>query len=161
MKTRMVNRPAPPPQFGMPQQPQKDIVHDEYRYAKLQDNDQIFEIKADRLKDIFVASDSLRDARLARFRTEDVRRLELTHGGQDLVFVKDKDRWKLEKPQQFDAETNKVTELLDKLSGLQARDKDILDKEDPKKVGLDQPAATIKLTAEEEVKGEGDAKTKK
>jgi hypothetical protein len=161
MKTRTVTRPAPPNQFGMPQQPQRDIVHDEYLFAKLQDNDQVFEIKADKLKDVFVAPDTLRDPRLARFKPEDIRRVELSHGGQDLVFVKDKDRWRLQKPLEFDADSAKVTELLDKLSGLQARDKDIIDKADPKKYGLDKPAATLKVTAEEEVKGEGDTKTKK
>ena len=40
-----------------------------------------------------------------------------------------------------------MTELLDKLSGLQAREKDIVDKADPKTYGLDKPA-TIKLTLE-------------
>src|SRR5207244_4099799 len=146
MKTRVVNRPAPPNQFGMPQQPQRDIVHEEYRYAKLQDNDQVFEIKADKLKDLFVAADTLRDAHLARFKTEDVRRVELSQSGQELVLVKDKEQWRLEKPMKADAENIKVTELCDKLSGLEARDKDVLDKADPKSYGLDKPAATVKLT---------------
>ena len=44
-----------------------------------------------RLKDLAVGADTLRDPQLARFKTEDVRRVELSHGGQDLVFVKDKD----------------------------------------------------------------------
>ena len=32
-----------------------EMVHDEYKFAKLQDNDQVFEIKADRLKGVALA----------------------------------------------------------------------------------------------------------
>jgi hypothetical protein len=156
MKVRKVMKPSPP---GLPVPPQPEIVHDEYRYAKLQDNDQVFEIRAEHLKDLFVAADTVRDARLARFRTEDATRLEIDHDGQKpIVLAKDKDRWKLEAPLQADAESSKVTELLDKVSGLQARDKDIIDKPDTKKYGLDKPSATVKVTAEEEVKGSKDKK---
>jgi hypothetical protein len=63
-KTRTVTRPAPP---GSPFPPQKETVHDEYRYARLKDNDQVFEIQADKLKDLFPTTDTLRDAKLARF----------------------------------------------------------------------------------------------
>jgi hypothetical protein len=160
MKTRTVMRPGPN-MGGAPSPPQKETIHEEYRYAKLQDNDQVFEIKADKLKDIFVPADSLRDARLARFRAEDARRLEINQAGHDIVLVKDKDKWRLEKPITGEADAAKVSELLDKLTGLQARDKDILDKADAKAYGLDKPAATIKVTAEEEVKGPNEAKTKK
>jgi hypothetical protein len=150
MKTRSVMKPSPP---GMPLPPQRDIVHDEYRYAKLQDNDQIFEVRAEKLKDVFVPLDAVRDARVARFRSADATRLELAPTGQKpIIFVKDKDkgRWKLEEPFQSDAESTKVMELLDKLSGLQARDADVLDNADPKTYSLDKPTATIKVTVEEE-----------
>ncbi|HJT76336.1 MAG TPA: DUF4340 domain-containing protein, partial [Gemmataceae bacterium] len=158
VKVRKVMKPSPP---GMPVPPQPEMVHDEYRYAKLQDNDQIFEIRAEHLKDLFVVADTLRDARLARFRTEDATRLEIDQDGRKpIVLAKDKDRWKMQAPLQADAESSKVTELLDKLSGLQARDKDVLDKADVKKYGLDKPSATIKVTAEEEVKGDGKDKKK-
>jgi hypothetical protein len=151
VKTRTVMRPAP--SFGgPPMPPQREVIHEPYRYAKLQNNDQVFEIRADKLKDVFVAADTLRDARLARFRTEDVRRFELDREGQKLVAVKDKERWRLEKPFQADAEASKITEILDKLSNLQANDKDIIDKGDPKTYGLDKPSAEIRLTVEEEKK---------
>jgi hypothetical protein len=152
VKTRTVAR--PPQQFGPPMPPQPDVIREEYHYAKLQDNDQIFEIRADKLKDIFVATTELRDPRVAHFRTEDVKKVELRQGGQEIVVVKDKDRWKLEKPTAGDAEAAKVTELLDKLAGLQCRDKEVLDKADPAKYGLDKPAGTLTLTAEEEPKGQ-------
>jgi len=162
VKTRTVMRPAPNLGGGQPDlPPQKEIIHDEYRFAKLQDNAQVFEIKADKLKDVFVAANTLRDARLARFRTEDVRRVEISQAGQVIALVKEKDQWRLHKPFEGEAESSKITELLDKLSGLQALDKDILDKADPKSYGLDKPNATVTVTVEEETKGEGDAKTKK
>lgn len=156
-KTRTVMRPGPP--VGQPTPPQPQIVHEEYRFAKLQDNDQIFEINADKLKDVFVSLDTLRDARLARFRAEDARRVEIDQKGVQIVLVKDKDRWKLEKPIQSDAESTKVTELLDKLANLRTGGKeDVLDKKEPKEYGLDAPAATIKVIVEEEVKGDKKAK---
>lgn len=158
-KTRTVMRPAPP--VGQPMPPQPQIIHEEYRYAKLKDNDQIFEINADKLKDVFVNLDTLRDARLARFRADDAKRIEIDQKGQEIVLVKDKDRWKLQKPIESDAENSKVTELLDKLSNLRTGGKeDVIDKKEPKEYGLDAPAATVKITVEEEVKG-GDKKAKK
>jgi hypothetical protein len=147
VKTRTVMRPAPN-MGGPPMPPQKEIVHEEYRYAKLQNNDQIFEIKAEKLKDLFVSVDALRDAQLARFRTEDARRVEIQQGGTTIELTKEKDQWRLQKPLTAEADSSKITELLDKLNGLQARDKDVLDKADAKTYGLDNPVATIRVTAE-------------
>ena len=93
VEKRTVTRQAPP--IGRPMPPLQDTVVEKFRYAKIQDNDQLFEIKEDKLKDLFVGLDTLRDARLARFRTEDARRLEISQGGQEVVLVKDKERWKL------------------------------------------------------------------
>jgi hypothetical protein len=157
MKTRTVTRPAPN-LGGPPMPPQQEVVHEEYRYAKLRDNEQIFEIKADKLKDLFVAAEAMRDARLARFRTDEVRRVELNAPGQEVVLAKEKERWRLLKPLAVDAETSKITELLDKLSGLEARDKDILDAAEAKNQGLDKPVSTVKVTVEQEMK---EAKSKK
>jgi hypothetical protein len=162
MKVRTVTKPAPPSPRGFPQslEPSRETVHEEYLFAKLKDNDQIFEIRADKLKDLFVAPNTLRDDRLARFRTEDARKVEISHGGDTIVLAKDKERWKLQKPAAGDAEATKVTELLDKLSLLSARDQDIIDKADPKKYGFDAPSAVVQVTVEES-QGEGDKKTTK
>lgn len=159
---RKVLRPPPaglPP--GMPREPTVETVKEEFRYARLQDNEQIFEIKAEKFTDLFVKADTLRDARLARFRTDDVTRVEVALGTSDgqgatkIVLAKEpkKDdkaptRWKLEAPVQADAEASRITELVDRLSGLSARDKDVFDKAQEVH-GLKQPAATITLTLEE------------
>jgi hypothetical protein len=147
-KVRMVKKSMPSQPFQPPQPPIDFPVHEEYRYAKLKDNDQVFEIKAEHLKDLFLPVDSLRDPQVARFKTDDVKQLEVKDDGQSLAFVKDKDGWRMTKPLAVEAESSKVTDLLDKLSGLQARDQDVIDKADPKTYGLDRPA-TIKLTLEE------------
>jgi hypothetical protein len=155
-------RPGPPPPPGLPPGvPPPPPVVDSFRYAKLEKNDRIFEVNGDRLKDLFVPLADLRDARLARFRADDARRLEVKYAGQDVVLVKDKDRWHLEKPLKADAETTKVNELLDRLSGLEARDADVIDSADLKAYGFDDPAkvGSVSVTVEEE-KGEGDAKKK-
>lgn len=158
-RARKVPRPAPPnlpPGVRLPD----ETVQEEYRYAKLKDNEQIFEIKADGLKDVFVALDQLRDPQVARFNPADARRVELTHGAETIVLAKEKERWKLVKPLEADADAAKVNDVLDKLSALQARDKDVLDKADPKKYGLDKPGTLVRVTVEEEVKGENDADAK-
>ena len=134
----------------------------EFLYAKLQNNDQVFEIQADKLKDVFVATDALRDPQLAHFSASDATRLEISQGGQEIVLVKDKDkdRWRLDKPLHADADRQKATDLLNRLSGLEARGKDVLDGADPKTYGLDQPAAVVKVTVEEKVKDTDEAKEK-
>jgi hypothetical protein len=163
LKKREITKPSPP--FGPPQPPQKEMILEEYRYAKLQDNDQIFEIKGDKLKDVAVEADKLRDPRLARFRSEDARRLEIEHDGRHILLVrekgkdKDADAWQLQKPYSVPAEESQVNDLLDKLSGLRAEGKDIIDKVDAKARGLDKPAV-VKVTLEES-KGKGESKIKK
>ncbi|HEV2948622.1 MAG TPA: DUF4340 domain-containing protein [Gemmataceae bacterium] len=155
---RTVTKPAPP--FGPPQPPKPETIVEKYRYAKLKDNDQVFEIRDAKLKDIFVPLNTLRDAHLARFSSFDAQRLEITHDGQDILLEKDKTGWKLKKPVEADADGSKVTELLDKLSNLEARDQDVIDKGDAKTFGLDKPAGTIQVKIEES-KGEGEKKTTK
>jgi hypothetical protein len=162
MKTRTVTKPPPPgmpPQF--PPRPTIETIHEPYRYAKLKDNDRIFEVKADekKMKDLFVAADTLRDAKLARFSSFDVVKLEITRDGQTIVLTRDKDKgkWKMQKPAESDAEESKITELLDKLSALQATGESIIDQANVEPFGLDKPAATVTV-AIEEAKGEGDAK---
>ncbi len=159
VKVRKVMRPAPN-MGGPPMPPQEEMVHDEYRYAKLAGNDQVFEILADRLKDLFVPGTSLRDPKLARFKVEDARRLEIHRPNLDLVLVKDKDKWRIEKPLTADAETPKISEILDKLANWQATGKEVFDNVDAKTYGLDKPEATISVTVEDEVK-DGDKKSKK
>src|SRR5260370_11543389 len=155
---RTTMKSAPP--FGPPQPPHPETIVDKYRYAKLKDNDQVFEIRDAKLKDIFVPLNTLRDAHLARFSSFDAQRLEISHDGQDILLEKDKTGWKLKKPVEADTEGSKVTQLLDKLSSLEARDQDVVDKGDAKTYGLVKPAGAIQVKIEES-KGEGEIKTTK
>lgn len=156
---RKVSRPAPP---GFPMPAIADVVQEKYRYAKLQGNDQVFEIKDEKLKDVFVAPDALRDARLARFRAEDVQRMELKYKDVEIVLAKKDNGFRLEKPISADAETSKVMEVIDRLSQLESRGGDIIDKADAKEYQFDPAAGTVVLTIEEEVAKPGsDEKEKK
>jgi hypothetical protein len=159
-RARKVLRPAPPGPPGFPQRDREETVFDECRYARLKGNDQVFLIKAERLKDVFVPLDTLREAQVAPFSSADARRIEIDQGGQRIVLAKENERWKLLEPVQADADGTKVTDLLGKLSALQARDKDVIDKEDPKKYGIDKDSPLVKVTVEEEAK-EKDAKGEK
>jgi hypothetical protein len=158
-RSRKVLRPQPP---GLPPglPPREETVVDEYRYAKLQDNDQVFEIKAEKLKDVFVPLTTLRDPQVARFNSADAARLEISHAGQKIVLAKEKDNWKLLEPLQAEADSSKVTDLLSKLSGLEARDQDVIDKAKPEDYGLKKPSTTITVTVEEEDKKEGEDRGK-
>jgi hypothetical protein len=148
---RTVTRPPLP--FGPPMPPMMETVTETFRYAKLENNDQIFEIRDGKLKDIFVAADTLRDAALARFKPEDVQKLEVVRGDFTLVAVKGEgDKWRLEKPIACDAETIKITDLVSKLSTLEATGPDVITTKDKKAYDLETPAATVTLTIEEKPK---------
>src|SRR5262249_40442864 len=149
-------KPPPPPPFTTV----------EVRYAKLAGNPQLFEIRPDKLRDIVVSAKELRDPQLARFKTDDVRRLSIQNGKTEVAFVKekkdDKDEWRMLKPEPGGVEEREISEVLDKLSGLQARDANIIDadKKAPSEYGLDQPTV-VSLVVEErddDARKEGDDK---
>jgi hypothetical protein len=159
-RARRVLRPPPP---GMPpgMQAREETVFDEYRYARLQGNDEVFEVRGDRLKDVFVPLDALRDSRVVPFETADARRVEVVQGSHRIVLEKDKERWKLVEPVRAEADAGKVTDLVSKLSALQARDKDLIDDGAPGAYGLDRPSAVVTVTYEEQTKDARGEKVKK
>jgi Domain of unknown function (DUF4340) len=163
-KEHPIFKPAPPANpFGPPPKPNVVMVKEEYRFAKLPENDQLFEIRTDKLKDVTLTLADIRDPRVARFRTDDVKKVAIDHDGKAIVLVKKDDKWKLEGPPgatPLDAESGPVTDLIDKLSALEARGGDIRDKADPKDVGLDKPAAKVTLDLEETKKSKVDGETK-
>ncbi|HTK76898.1 MAG TPA: DUF4340 domain-containing protein [Gemmataceae bacterium] len=158
--SRVVERKPPaPPQTNpfQPPPPPPPAVREEYRYAKLPDNPQVFEVRADKFGDLFVPVATLRDAKLFRFRPADAQRLEIVQAGGKIVLTKQKDessqidRWKLVEPIQADAEQTKVTELLDKLADLQGTGPDVIDNADAKTYNLaaeDGPRLTVTVTEE-------------
>jgi hypothetical protein len=155
-KDKLVPKAAPPSPFGAPPKPSFDFVKEEYRFAKLPDNEQVFEIKTDKLKDLALPLGELRDPRLARFKTADVKKVEIDWKGKSIVLAKKDDKWHVEKPIAVDAESSPVNDVLDKLAALEAKGAEVKDKEDPKAVGLDKPMAKVAITLEE---GKKDAKT--
>ena len=160
-KERPIIKPAPPANpFGPPPQPQITMVKEEYRFAKLPENDQLFEIRTDKLKDVTPTLADIRDPRIARFKTDDVKKISIEHDGKTIDLVKDKEKWKLEGPSPLDAESGPVNDLLDKLSGLEAKGGDIRDKFDLKEVGLEKPAVKVKLELEETKKAKAEGATK-
>ncbi|MBX7102864.1 MAG: DUF4340 domain-containing protein, partial [Gemmataceae bacterium] len=129
--------PPPPPNPLAPPPPAPQPIREEFRYAKLPGNPQIFEIKADRFADLFVKPADLRDPRLARFKTADVKSVAIAAKDLKLKFAKEKDaggdeRWKMIEPSAAPAEGSKIIEMLDKLDNLQARGPDVSDPADRK-----------------------------
>lgn len=166
-KKRKVALPAPPQQQPFqPPMPTFREIDEEYRYARLDDPrlgktgslGQVFLVKAENLKAIAPAYASLRDPELARFKVADVQSLRIREGEKELAFVRRDGAWKMEKPQAQDVEARPVEDLLEKLAGLEARDKDVLDQADPKTYGLADPAAVLEVVVRE--KAEADEKDK-
>jgi hypothetical protein len=126
-RTEPAERPAQP--FAPPPPPK--VTVEEYRYAKLKDNPLVFEVRTDRLGDLFPKPDDLRDPQLARFETGDVTevtvavtgkppvKLTKRKGNKDAERDEDRqDRWYVG---DVLAEGSKVSELLDQLSRLEAK----------------------------------------
>jgi hypothetical protein len=153
--------PAPPPAnpFSPPPPPPQPI-REEFRYAKLPNNSQVFEMRTDKFADLFIKPADLRDAKLARFKVGEVKKLEVVGRDRKLVFSREKDsagdeKWRLLEPVQTAAEGPKVTELIDKLADLQARGPDVIDAADLKPYGLadGEPTTVVTLTISEEQLG--------
>ncbi len=162
---RSVERPsdAPPPR-GLPGQPPPPpaVVTEEFRYAKLADNEQVFELRADKLADLFADAGAYRDPVVARFQVPDVTAVTVTPRGKPAVTLtkiagqkdadKDEDRIDRWQVNGTPAEAAKVTELLDKLSGLRAPDaavvQDGADAAKLKALGLDPPAVAVTVRTE-------------
>src|SRR5206468_1447151 len=120
---------SPPPMPGLPPFPMTRKVTEEYRYAKLADNPQVFVVKADRFADLFVNVNKLRDPRLARFTPDEVQEVTVAAPGRPaLKLVRKKsdsatesERWVIDRqPEPLTAEFSTVTELLAQLSNLRA-----------------------------------------
>ncbi len=161
--------PAPPPFPGAPPSPPR-VTTEEYRYARLKDNDLVFELRSDKLNDLFADPQELRDPSLARFESGEVTDLTIAVKGQPPVKITRKkgnkdaekeedrqDRWYVGDRL---AEASKVTELLDQLARLEARGKDDrLDAPDAaklKELEIDPAGGTtVTVTAQPKV-AEGD-----
>lgn len=135
-ESRQVNKiDGPPPSPFNPRQPPPQVITEIYTYAKLDNNPQFFEIRTDKLNDLFSKIDDLRDAQLARFETADVLECVIAAAGQPPIkFVRKKgnpdaekdeekqDRWYVgEGADAKLAEVSRITELLDSLNKLEAR----------------------------------------
>jgi hypothetical protein len=145
-RTDKAPEPDAPPPPGTP--PPADT---KFHYAKLENNPLVFEVRADRFADLFAKPDDLRDPLVARFTTDEAQEVEITipkypeavaaavgglglpgfDGKPTVVKLTKKkgdpfaereddrtDRWKV--GDQL-AQADKVTELLDALSKLEAK----------------------------------------
>src|SRR5262249_44882393 len=147
--------PTPPMFPGAPPPPPK-IIEEKYYYAKLADNPLVFEVKGDKIADVFLeaksadpfskmdpvgtAIEQLRDPNPARFETDQVVGITIKKPGQTLELRKTKadpkaeseaarkDRWDLVQPFAGLAESRQVSDLLDPLERLAAKKGDIVER---------------------------------
>lgn len=153
---------APPPMFpGAPTPPPKETV-EEYRYAKLKDNDLVFELRTDPLNDLFADPQELRDGALARFDTAEVNELTLAMPDRPPVTIKrrkgnkfaekdedQQDRWYVG---DVLADTKTVTDLIDQLRKLEAKgEANVLDHTPAAKLKELDLGATVTVVAQTRV----------
>ncbi|QEL13579.1 DUF4340 domain-containing protein [Limnoglobus roseus] len=133
-QSRKIEKDGPPPPpaqpFAPPPPPSPKII-EAYHYASIDGLDLLFEVKADKFPDLFPKLEDLRDANLARFEADEVTKVEVALKGQPPITLTkkkgnkaaDKDDEKQDRWYVGDvlAEAGKVTELLDSLGKLEAK----------------------------------------
>ncbi|MDP6779412.1 MAG: DUF4340 domain-containing protein [Candidatus Latescibacteria bacterium] len=95
----------------------------------------------------------LRDKRVLPFDRDDVRKIEVTGSGREVVLVRQEGEWHLEKPIQDRADEDAVKRLLSRLHTVRARGFSANEAADPSRYGLADPRLEVSL-----YEGEGLAK---
>ena len=129
-------------------------------YATTKTPGQIIELSSNWvLGKLEVTPEELRDQHVLPFDAVDVTQLRLKNKEHELLFVKSVARqtetWHMEKPQKQEVDTGKITAILYKLSGLQAK-KVVIENAEQKSLqdkGLIDPMLTIEVYAQEQMLG--------
>jgi len=145
VETRTVMRQMPNIPGQPPQPPREIDVQEKYYFAKLENNEQIFEVKEDKFSNLFASVSSLRDPSLARFEIDNVSSVGIEIPNKPAIILKQTkaeknskkpDRWDIAQPFQKLAESSAVTDLLRQLSQMSASGKDVFDpKSDVETIG--------------------------
>ncbi|MFO0803593.1 MAG: DUF4340 domain-containing protein [Gemmataceae bacterium] len=136
---RDVPAPSPPPMPGLPPlPPMTRKVKEEYLFAKLADNPQVFMLRAEKLNDLFPKADGLRDPQLAAFSTDEVQEVSIARPGQPPVKLVKKDaKWMVDRqPAAVAADSAAVNDLLNQLSGLRRGSAEVVGSPDAVSVSL-------------------------
>jgi len=155
-RTRSYKKPRALPPGAPPGFPAgEETATEEFRFAKLEANPQVFEIKAAGLSGIFAGPETLRDPNPVRFQSADATKIEVTpSAGGAFSLVKKDSSWLVERQgaAPMAAETGRVNDLLSRLSGLDARDKDLIAPSTPEKLketGLEKPGTVLRVHLKE------------
>ncbi len=148
--------PGLPPGMNLP--PREETVREDFLFAQLTDNPQVFEVRADKVELAFASRAKLRDAKLARFKVADVEKVQVSGPGfpEAIVLAKVDGKWRLEGKLARLADGARVEALIGKLESLEAREADVVEPEAKdlaealKTAGLDQPRARVELTVRED-----------
>jgi len=114
-------------------------------YAKLADQKKVVLIPSHLEATFNRGTFDLRDKSVLKLDREKVDSLEVTAGGRTTRFQKQGAEWQLTQPVAGRAEFSAVDGLLSRVSGVQMKAVEPPDAPDPKKYGLDQPAATVRI----------------
>jgi hypothetical protein len=114
-------------------------------YARLADQKKVFLIASHLDSTFNRGTFELRDKSVLKLDREKVDSLEVAAAGRTIRFQKQNAEWQMTQPAAGRAEFSAVDGLLSRVSGLQMKSIEPPDPPDPKKYGLDQPAATVRI----------------
>jgi len=117
-------------------------------YAKLKSTDSIYTVPSTAAQKFAVQANDLRDPQILAFAEENVRGVDVLHGTDKISLVYTDSAWRITAPMAVMAEEAAVRQLLNHLSGLNARQFAADVATDLDKYGLAAPVATVSVRGE-------------
>ncbi|VTS08690.1 DUF4340 domain-containing protein [Tuwongella immobilis] len=140
-------------------------------YAQLEDSAEIFEIRGDLFGKVFLPTERLRDAAVARISGKRIRSISIERPGQAPIVLnrtaadptakppRVEDRWDVQSPFASLAETSRITEILDAINAMKTAPADrlMLPEQMPALASVvggiaEQPAALLGLSPEQAIR---------
>jgi len=126
----------------------------EKAYIRVETEHSIAEVEPYKVKDFSPTFESLRNRNIVYFSTFDVQELTIKNSSETIALKKEDFDWKMTSPKELAAERSAVTEVLDELENLKAREFVSDNPADAPEFGLDKPSITLSwLRGKEREKG--------
>lgn len=123
---------------------------DDKIYAKTKAEPSILAVKKEVISDLTKEPNDLRDKKVVRFSTDDVKEVAIKKPDLELAMAKKDSDWNITKPAELKADSTEVSDFLKKVEELEVREWVVEKADDLKKYGLDKPAAELTLTLKDD-----------
>ncbi|MCD6359585.1 MAG: DUF4340 domain-containing protein [Armatimonadetes bacterium] len=119
------------------------------RFAKVEGRDKLYIVPASIRTTLSREPDKLREKKLAKFETDDVKSIRLQHGTELIAAVRsgegDKPRWRLTQPLETTGDEWNIKQLINKIKDMKAEDF-LKEERSDEELGFDHPQVTVTLT---------------